>query len=81
MSTFVICTEAKKRTQLLNYLTISGVKQTCIGVLFLQEIVYRTRGQLYPVRSTHLLSPGHHMALVLVPQVMKIQRDDEQKKL
>ena len=84
MSSFVICTEAKKRTQLLYHLASAGVKQTCICILSLQEIVYRMRGH-YPVGSTYLghLLPRHP---VLVPQyppklyVMTIQRDEKQKK-
>ena len=85
MSSFVICTEVKKRTQLLYYLAIVGVKQTCICILSLQEIVYRMQGH-YSVGSTYLGDllhhPHHHLALV--PQypkwVMTIQRDEELKK-
>lgn len=82
MSSFVICTETKKRTQLLYYLAIVGVKHTYICILCLQEIVYRMRGH-YPVRSLYL---GNHRKLEgPLPQypklwVMTIQRDEELKK-
>jgi hypothetical protein len=86
MSSFVICTEAKKRTQLLYNLAIVGVKHTYICVLCLQEIVYRMRGH-YLVRSLYLGKlPDHSEATLpqypklLVMSLMTIQRDEELKK-
>jgi hypothetical protein len=45
VNTSVIYMEARRRTQLLCYLSIVEVQQTCTWVLSLQEIVYKMQGQ------------------------------------
>ena len=86
MRSFVICTKAKKRTQLLYYLANAGVKQTCMHFLSLQEIVYMMQGH-HPVGSTYfgnLLRLGLAPQVALVPQYQKlrmtIQHDEKQKR-
>ena len=85
MSSFVIYTEIKKRTQLLYHLAIVGVKQTCICILSRQGIFYRMWGHC-PVGSTYFgslrdLLPHHSTSVPQYPKlwVKTVQRDEEQK--
>ena len=59
VNTSVICMEARRRTQLLRYLSIVEVKQTCTCILSLQEIVYKMQGQYHlpVVERSHLRIP------------------------